>query len=122
EELYQILLISERKRGHCDTLLTVIKDLDCTWKKLSYQLQELQTHINTIQKKISKLKQKDCDPETLHLLTKDLLDSKLKSQTIKENVENCKNSRNEKMKSIGNIVHSTVVDSQDEKDNEIIYK
>ncbi|KAH6563282.1 hypothetical protein BASA50_002368 [Batrachochytrium salamandrivorans] len=116
---------SQRKRGGDAKVLIVdqVLTLDDEWKKARFEADGLNKKINQIGKDIAPLaKAKLLDsPEALKLKKdkEDLVKLKLELTELADQKEKALHS---KLRLIGNIVHESVVVSDDEKDNLVVEK
>lgn len=108
---------SQRKRGASVQLIDDILTLDKEWIKLKFEVDELNKEINKIQKELAeKFKLKE-DASAL-LQRKNDLDKEQKDKSAQANAKD--EQLRFKLSTVGNIVHSSVVDSKDEAENNIV--
>jgi seryl-tRNA synthetase len=116
---------SQRKRGgeKAVALVDQVIELDNEWKSARFNANEINKEINAISKKMAPLaKAKMMDsPEALALKEEKEKLNKLKDQLNKDADEK-EIFLNSKLKLIGNIVHESVVDSNDEANNKMVRK
>jgi len=112
---------SQRKRGGQPAvdLVDQVLALDDDWKKARFKADEMNKQINQIGKQMAPLaKQKMLDsPEAKALLAEKARLESLKLQLTQEANEKEK-LLNSKLNLIGNLVHSSCIDSKDEANNE----
>lgn len=108
---------SQRKRGASVQLIDDILILDKEWIKLKFEVDELNKEINKIQKEIAE-KFKLKEDASILLQRKNDLDKEQKDKAAQLNAKD--EQLRFKLSTVGNIVHSSVVDSKDEANNNII--
>ncbi|KAI8816979.1 uncharacterized protein EV422DRAFT_543788 [Fimicolochytrium jonesii] len=116
---------SQRKRGgdKAVALVDEVIELDQDWIKARFQADEVNRKINSIGKELqalAKAKQRDT-PEWTALQTRkaEAEAEKIEANKISDEKEKI---LNHKLNLIGNIVHDSVVDSKDERDNLVVKK
>ena len=111
----ELVRTSQKARGASVELVDQIVDLDHQHLKILYAHEQIKRQINQSQKEIhQKMKNKeDC---------KELIANKknLENTLLSTELENITKELHNKLSSVGNIVHNTVIVSMDEKDNEIV--
>lgn len=124
ESLFQEILNSEKKRGNDTKRVELIKTLDEDWKEARYRAQEYQTEANRLQKEISKLKREKVpsDDENLQSLIKKMGELKDDIKKATMDADHFMELRDNTLRTIGNLVHPSVPESNDEKDNEVVQK
>lgn len=112
-----IIKASQKKRGDSVELVDEIIADYKNWTKIRFDLDALNKSLNTLQKQIGqKFKAKEDAAELL--ADKDrLVDEK---KALMENEQKADADLRSKVNRIGNIVHESVVDSQDEANNELV--
>jgi seryl-tRNA synthetase len=116
---------SQRKRGgdKAVALIDEILAIDDTWIKTKYATDNINKDINIVGKKIApfaKAKQLD-SPEAIELKNEQEKLKTLKAKKLEE-VDMIEKELFKKLRLVGNIVHSDVVDSKDEVDNKVLTK
>lgn len=113
----ETIRISQKKRGAPVELVDeIIKDYK-DWTKIRFELDEMNKKMNALQKQIGqKYKAKEDASELLK--QKDTYTEEKKQLIEKE--QKADTDLRFKVNQIGNIVHESVVDSQDEENNELV--
>ena len=113
----ELIKQSQKARGDSvelvDEIIAEYKD----WVKTRFELDELNKDLNKLQKEIG-MKFKAKEDASALLAEKDVLTAKKKELTDKENAED--EDLKKKIFLIGNIVHPSVVISNDEENNELV--
>ncbi|CAL9730352.1 serine--tRNA ligase, cytoplasmic [Monosporozyma unispora] len=113
----ELIKQSQKARGDSvelvDEIIAEYKD----WVKTRFELDELNKDLNKVQKEIG-MKFKAKEDASALLAEKDVLTAKKKELTDKENAED--EDLKKKIFLIGNIVHPSVVISNDEENNELV--
>eukprot|EP00158_Paraphelidium_tribonemae_P003768 Partr_v1_DN26357_c0_g1_i1_m43182 putative seryl-trna synthetase len=108
---------SQQKRGGKVELVDEVIELDRDWVKLRFDADEINKEINAVQKEIaSKMKAKEAADE---LLAKKVALTKSREE-VKAAMEAKEKLRDEKLITIGNLVHQSVPVSMDEANNAVI--
>lgn len=111
-----IIKESQLKRGKSIDVVNEVVLLDEEWKIIRHELDLLNRESNVVAKSCSTEK----DPEIRVSLIKRGKELKQEISLLETKVQKALNDRDEKLNSIGNIVHESVPISTDEKDNIII--
>ncbi|CAG8731558.1 8952_t:CDS:2, partial [Acaulospora morrowiae] len=115
----ELIRESQRKRGAPVELVDEVIGLYDEWRRIRYDLDQVNKQQNAIQKEIG-LKKKNKEDASELIAKKESLNSE------KERLTNLEKEKEEILKSkastIGNIVHNSVPVSLDEANNEIIKK
>lgn len=113
----ELIRQSQKARGDSvelvDEIIADYKD----WVKTRFELDDLNKDLNKLQKEIG-MKFKAKEDASALLAEKDVLTEKKKSLNDKENAED--EALKQKVSLIGNIVHPSVVISNDEENNELV--
>ncbi|PJF18575.1 Seryl-trna synthetase [Paramicrosporidium saccamoebae] len=113
----ELIKDSQRKRGASVELVDEIIELDKEWVKLRFVVDELNKEARQFQTLIAeKMKSKE---DASELIEKRSAVVKQKEDATTAMAEKEK-LRNVKLTTVGNIVHGSVVDSRDEKDNDLV--
>ena len=108
---------SQKKRGDSVEIVDEIINDYKNWTKIRFSLDALNKNLNATQKQIGqKFKNKE-DPSEL-LAEKDKLVEKKKELT--ETEQNADKDLRFKVNQVGNLLHESVIDSQDEANNELV--
>lgn len=108
---------SQRKRGASIEVVDEVIELDKEWVKLRFEVDELNKQARQLQTSIAeKMKTKEEASELIEQRVA-IMNAKDKVTLTMHEKESL---RNFKLANIGNIVHESVVDSRDEKDNDLI--
>ena len=108
----EIIKASQKKRGDSVELVDEIIAEYKEWVKLRFDLDEHNKKLNSVQKEIGKRFKAKEDAKDL-IAEKEKLSNE-KKEIIEKEAEADKNLRS-KINQVGNIVHESVVDSQDEE-------
>jgi seryl-tRNA synthetase len=112
-----LIKASQRKRGASCELVDEIIQLDKEWVKIRFDVDELNKEARQLQTLIAeKMKNKEDAAELIEKRSV-VLKKKEDATTLMTEKENL---RNFKLVTVGNIVHDSVVDSRDEKDNDLV--
>uniref|UniRef100_A0A6B2L3X5 serine--tRNA ligase n=1 Tax=Arcella intermedia TaxID=1963864 RepID=A0A6B2L3X5_9EUKA len=108
---------SQRRRGASVQLVDIVIALDADWRKLRFELDQLNKEAKALSVSISQKKKENVDAALEVEKSKHLkvAISQLE-QTIKERLKQ----RDEKLNSVGNLVHQSVPVSLDEANNEVV--
>ncbi|KAK6462232.1 Seryl-tRNA synthetase, cytoplasmic [Scheffersomyces coipomensis] len=109
--------ISQKKRGDSVELVDDIINEYKEWTKIRFDLDEKNKAINAVQKQIG-LKFKAKEDASELVAEKDKLTEEKKQ--LSELEQKTDNDLRFKVNQVGNIVHDSVVDSQDEENNELV--
>lgn len=113
----EVVKASQRKRGASVELVDEIIELDREWVKLRFEVDELNKEARQLQTTIAeRMKAKE---DANELIEKRAALVKLKDEVTLAMAEK-ERLRNTKLTTVGNLVHESVVDSRDEKDNDLI--
>lgn len=113
----ELIKTSQRKRGASIDLVDEIIAIDKEWVKMRFDLDELNKEARVLQNQIAeKIKSKE-DASALINERSALLKKK---DELTAKMEEKDSLRNFKLTLVGNIVHNSVVDSRDERDNDMI--
>ena len=113
----EIIKASQKKRGDSVELVDEIIAEYKEWVKLRFDLDEHNKKLNSVQKEIGKRFKAKEDAKDL-IAEKEKLSNE-KKEIIEKEAEADNNLRS-KINQVGNIVHESVVDSQDEENNELV--
>ena len=111
---------SQRKRGgqKAVDLVDQVIALDEDWKKARFQADDINKQINAIGKEIAPLaKAKKLDSPEAQALRAKKLELEAQKALLNKEADEKEKLLNSKLALIGNIVHSSCVDSNDERDN-----
>lgn len=108
---------SEERRGKDPERVDKVVELDEAWRETLQRLQELQEKRNSVGDKIAELKQEGEDAEEF---IEKMQDVKETISELEEDVEALKAERDELRYRVGNILHESVPDGEDEDDNKEI--
>lgn len=110
---------SQRMRGHSVPLVDEIIAIDDTWRKSRFEADAQNKQLNLLQKKIGLLiKAGKKDEIASLLLEKSALE--VEKARLEEVASEIEKGLNKKLLGMGNIVHSSVVFSMDERDNKVV--
>ena len=113
----ELIRQSQRARGDRVEIVDEIIEEYKSWVKTRFELDELNKSLNKLQKEIG-LKFKAKEDASALLAEKDALTAKKKELTEKEQKED--EDLKKKVFSVGNIIHPSVVVSDDEANNELV--
>ena len=113
----ELIRQSQRARGDRVEIVDEIIEEYKSWVKTRFELDELNKSLNKLQKEIG-LKFKAKEDASALLAEKDALTAKKKELTEKEQKED--EDLKKKVFSVGNIIHPSVVVSNDEANNELV--
>ena len=113
----ELIRQSQRARGDRVEIVDEIIEEYKSWVKTRFELDELNKSLNKLQKEIG-LKFKAKEDASALLAEKDTLTAKKKELTEKEQKED--EDLKKKVFSVGNIIHPSVVVSDDEANNELV--
>lgn len=113
----ELIRQSQKARGDRVEIVDEIIEEYKSWVKTRFELDELNKSLNKLQKEIG-LKFKAKEDASALLAEKDTLTAKKKELTEKEQKED--EDLKKKVFSVGNIVHPSVVVSNDEENNELV--
>lgn len=108
---------SEERREKDPGKVDKVVELDNKWRSKLQRLQELQEKSNSVGDKIAELKQSDEDASDK---IEEMQEVKQEISKLEDEVDELKQERDEKRYEIGNILHSSVPDGEDEDDNKEI--
>jgi seryl-tRNA synthetase len=113
-EQSSVVRASEKRRGHNPQIVDEVLDLDTFWRKELKIVEDLKRQRNVVSEEINSAKKKGLDAkdkiEDMKRLVKDL--------KIKEDkVQKLKYERDQKLRTIGNILDINVPSGEDEDDN-----
>jgi seryl-tRNA synthetase len=109
--------VSQRKRNASVELVDKVVEADKDWVKLRFQVDEINKKINVTQKEIG---QKYKNKENADDLIAKKSELEKERETKKVELDEKEKERDRNLMLIGNIVHESVVESNDEKNNNII--
>jgi seryl-tRNA synthetase len=109
--------VSQRKRNASVELVDKVVEADKVWVKLRFQVDEINKKINVTQKEIG---QKYKNKENADDLIAKKSELEKERETKKVELDEKEKERDRNLMLIGNIVHESVVESNDEKNNNII--
>jgi len=107
---------SQRKRGASVEIVDEIIDLDNQWVKARFNADAINKDINAINKQIGAF-HKAKKPEEAKSLIPKKADLEAQKKVLNEQANELEKKVNEKLNTIGNIIHETVPDSLTEDDN-----
>eukprot|EP01125_Pyxidicula_operculata_P000630 TRINITY_DN10626_c0_g1_i1.p1 TRINITY_DN10626_c0_g1~~TRINITY_DN10626_c0_g1_i1.p1 ORF type:complete len:454 (-),score=125.44 TRINITY_DN10626_c0_g1_i1:34-1395(-) len=108
---------SQRRRGKPVESVDVIIELDEKWRKLRFNVDQLNKQATLISKGVAEKKKKGEDTTELQEQSKEL---KKKIAEAQEESDKAEKERDEKLYAVGNLVHQSVPTSMDEKDNGLV--
>lgn len=113
----EAIKVSQKKRGDSvEVVDEIIQDYK-NWTKIRFDLDELNKATNKLQKEIGQKFKKKEDASDLLKQKDQLVDDKKK---LVEAEQKADKELREKVGTVGNLVHESVVESQDEDNNELI--
>ena len=110
----ELIKASEERRGKDPELVDKVVELDEAWRESLQRLQELQEKRNSVGDKIAELKQEGKDAEE-HI--EKMQEVKETISELEKDVEALKEERDELRYQVGNILHDSVPEGDDEDDN-----
>jgi len=113
----ELIKASEERRGKDPEKVEKVVELDEAWRESLQRLQKLQEKRNDVGDKIAELKQNGEDAEE-HI--EKMQEVKETISELEKDVEALKDERDEIRYQIGNILHESVPDGDDEEDNKEI--
>lgn len=105
---------SEKRRGKDPERVDKVVELDKEWRESLQRLQELQQKRNEVGEEIAELKQ---EGESAEELIEEMSQVKDEIDELEDRVEELKEERDELRYRIGNILHESVPQGEDEDDN-----
>lgn len=121
EKTRQKVIESERRRFRDSSSIDRIVTLEGIRTNKQYELEQNNSKINKLTKKISEIKKAKTDDFTeIEQIIKEINDLKERSSLLLNEVQMLEEEIHKLLKPIGNILHEDVVTSKDENDNKII--
>lgn len=108
---------SEKRRSKDPEKVDEVVETDKEWREKLNELQNLQSKRNSVGNKIAEKKQ---NGENAEELIEEMQDVKQKISELEDRTEELKEKRDDLRYRIGNILHESVPDGDDEEDNEEI--
>ncbi len=108
---------SEKRREKDPKRVDKVVELDQEWREKLQRLEDLRAQRNTVGDEIAELKKSG---ESAEDKIKEMKDVKEEIETLEENVETLKEERDDLRYQVGNILHESVPDGEDEEDNKEI--
>ncbi|XP_076895501.1 serine--tRNA ligase isoform X1 [Bidens hawaiensis] len=113
----EIIRESQRRRGASVEVVDEVIQLDKEWRQRKFELDQLKTDFNRINKEVAKLKISGEDASSLIQSTQENKDSTARKQ---EEVQEAEDALYSKLATIGNLVHDSVPVSNDEANNAVV--
>lgn len=113
----EMIKASEERRGKDPEKVDKVVELDEAWRETLQSLQELQEKRNTVGDRIAEMKQSGEDADEY---IEKMQEVKETIEELESDVEALKEERDELRYQIGNILHESVPDGEDEDDNKEI--
>lgn len=113
---------SQRRRGASEQVVDEVIELDKEWITLRFKVDECNKEAKIVQGKIGKIIKEKLDKALCVPLVEEREGILKKKQVIIEEMEAKENERNNKISSIGNLVHSSTPSGADESFNPVIRK
>ena len=105
---------SEEFRGNDPSRVDKVVELDSEWREKLQELEELRAERNEVGDRIAEAKQQGDDAQAL---IDEMKEKKQRIEVLEEEVEELKSERDDLRKRIGNIVHESVPEGENEDDN-----
>uniref|UniRef100_K4A9Y7 serine--tRNA ligase n=1 Tax=Setaria italica TaxID=4555 RepID=K4A9Y7_SETIT len=113
----RVLLESQRRRFAPDEDVHEVAALDNAWRKMQYELEKIRAELNATSKAIGKLKAAGNQEEEAEKLMEATKETKERLAAKEAEVHETKTKLDAKLLTIGNIVHESVIVSDDEANN-----
>lgn len=110
---------SEKRRGRSGSLVDKTIKLDEEWRKCQYEQEQIKKECNALAKEVGTMKKADSKADTSRVVAKST-ELKKKLPEVEKLAQSLLDQRDALLTNIGNFVHSSVIDSNDEQHNDVL--